>query len=58
MNSLNHFSTLTESEAAATVGGNWKTELLKYIAEQAGEHIDDIIHGFNAGNHRIVHNMS
>lgn len=52
MNSLNHFSTLTESEAAATVGGNWKTELLKYIAEQAGEHIDDIIHGFNAANHR------
>lgn len=52
MNSLDRFSVLTNEQASTTVGGSWQTELAKFIAEQAANHIDDIVRGFNAGNHR------
>ena len=52
MNSLDRFSVLTNEQASTTVGGSWQTELAKFIVEQAANHIDDIVKGFNAGNHR------
>ncbi|WP_460378606.1 hypothetical protein [Lacticaseibacillus paracasei] len=52
MNSLDRFSVLTSEQASTTVGGSWQTELAKFIVEQAANHIDDIVKGFNAGNHR------
>ena len=52
MNSLDRFSALIDQQAVATVGGNWRTNIVNIVTQQAAEHIDDIIRGFNAGNHR------
>ena len=55
MTSLTRFSTLSLQDCAAVTGGSKRKGWVDIgigLAQEAFGHIDDIVAGFNEGNHR------